>query len=166
MRWCYIRKNEGIGNILHALVGRWPILLLAAAGVLLLLFGGSSSGKESDSGGEDYMLAAEEYRQRIEDDVSKLCSRIDGAGEIMAVMVTLESGDEYVWAENVGSGGGVEVVISNKEGLLVERLMPEVRGVTVVCGGGGSIEVKKELTDALCAALGIPSNRIHISAGR
>lgn len=161
-----MNKEEGRFGFLRVLRGRWAIVALALAGVILLLLGGKGESVGGESEEADYMTAAEEYRQRLEGDLSALCSRISGAGEIVAVMVTLDCGDRYVWAENLGSGGSSDVVISNKEGLLVERQMPQVRGVSVVCVGGGDVGVKKELTDAISAALGIPSSRIHISEGR
>ena len=70
MRWCFIRSEEGARKYLRALRGRWPILLLAAAGLLLLLVGGNASGAEKSDTEGDYMTATEEYRRRIESDVS------------------------------------------------------------------------------------------------
>ena len=164
MRCCFIRSANGFFEYFRKMKGKLPILILAAAGVLLLLLGGGDGERESDRE-YDYMSAAEEYRLRLEGDVASLASRMRGVGEVYAVLITLEAGDEYVWAQNTGSGGSTDVVISNKEGLLVERKMPRVRGVSVVCSGGGSSQVKKELTDAISAALGVASSRIHISEG-
>jgi len=166
VRWCFIRNEEGVGASLRALSRRWPIFALVLIGVVLLILGGSvGEGSEEGTVG-DYMAEAEEYRAELEQDLAALCSQIRGVGEVSAVMITLEGGEEYVWAENSGSGGTSSVVISNKQGLLVERRMPEVRGVSLVCTGGGSDTVKKELTDAISAALGVPSSRIRICEGR
>ena len=159
MRWCFIR-NE----FFRALKGKWPILILALVGLILLLVGGGNASSGEGASEYDYMTEAEEYRRRIESDVTELCSKIKGVGGVSAVMVTLESGDRYVWAENVGSGGSTDLVISNKSGILVERQMPKVRGVTVVCVGGGNVSVRLELTKAISSALGISSGRIHVSA--
>lgn len=139
-------------------------MILAVVGLVLLLVGGSDISRDEGESDRDYMTAAEKYRRQIESDISLLCSKIKGVGGVSAVMVTLESGDQYVWAENVGSGGSTDVVISNKTGLLVERQMPKVRGVAVVCGGGGNASVRLEVTEAISSALGISSVRIHVSA--
>ena len=136
MRWCFISNEGGVFSKLRLAGGRLPILLLALAGAILLLLGGRGETGGGESVESDYMSAAEEYRGRLESDVSALCSRISGAGEIACVLITLESGDQYIWAENIGSSGSVDVVISNKTGLLVERQMPKVRGVSVVCSDG------------------------------
>ena len=117
-------------------LGRWKnrkgkllLALLALAGIALLLFGGIQS--KGGEGAEDYLINAETYRATMEKDLTELCRRIGGVGEI-TVFVTLESGEEYVFAADESASGGVDYVLKGGEGLLLYRKTPTVSGVAVV----------------------------------
>ena len=49
--------------------------------------------------------------------------------------------------------------------LLVSELMPQVRGVAVICEGGYDETVSEEINNAVTAALNITSTRVYISGG-
>ena len=78
---------------------------------------------------------------------------------LQIVFITLDSGEVSEYASN-GSG---HYVVSGGDGLLVSRKMPRICGVAVVCFGGERIEVRRELTELISAALNIGTNRIHVS---
>ena len=157
------KEKEGLVARLGVLLrgrGRAVILLILAVGVLLLLFGG----QETSEGDEDYARHREEYRQKTEERVAELCSRVRGVGRV-SVLITLESGEEYVYAKDESSGG-TDYVTGQSGGLLLTRRAPRVAGVAVVCDGGDSDAVKNELVTLLHAALDVPYSRISISPAK
>ena len=98
-----------------------------------------------------------------------LCAQVKGASNV-SVLLTLEAGSEYVYAQNSEISGTdrqkSEYVISSSSGspngLLVKENYPKICGIAVVCTGGDNIGVKKEITDLLSAAFNLPSNRIML----
>ncbi len=138
--------------------GRWVLLLLFAFGITLLLLG-RGGGEESAVSERDYFAAAEEYRAALEAELCELCSSIEGVGAV-SVTVTLENGEECVYAKNESTGS---YVTSSGEGLLLYKRLPTVRGVAVVCEGGDRDDVRLSVTEAVSTACGIGANKISIS---
>ena len=142
-------------------------LLIAAVGVcfgvLLLLFGGWEG--ETKGNGAESLPSAEEYRREIEDTLTVLCSRVEGAGNA-TVFVTLTGGYEYVYATD-GEGECVTVGNGSSERAVVRSVRPPtIGGVGVVCPGAADPRVKAALCELICASLSVGSNRVCIVAGR
>ena len=116
-------------------------LLLCALGVLLIAF--SAATATGDRGGDEVTL--EEYKKDLESELSELCSSVRGVGKCR-VMVTFERGEENTY----------------KGSSLVESKPPRVMGVSIVCRGADSDEVRRELVDMLSALFDIGSNRISV----
>ena len=157
------KEKEGCASRLGTLLrgkGRVLILLVLALGVLLLLFGGQETG----TGEGDYARHREEYRRETEERVAKLCALVRGVGRV-SVLITLEAGEEYVYAKDE-SNGGTDYVTGQSGGLLLTRRAPRVAGVAVVCDGGDSEAVKNELTTMLHALLDVPYGHISISPAK
>ncbi len=158
----------------------WIALCGIALGVILLLFGGSigelfSGEKEntpeaSDPDGQA-RLSMEDYRLAIEERICYICARVEGAGQVYAV-VNLAGGYEYVYAADIKTTtGGVSnqhIIIGsgNDERVvyLTERV-PEILGIGVVCSGGNDPRVQNEVTRLLSAAFGVGSNKIYVTGG-
>lgn len=120
----------------------------------------------------------QEYSRRLEERLISIISSIDGAGSTR-VMVTFESGGEDIYlhdsdyGENAASDGknSVErkdeyIIIdgsSGEQGIVVRRAEPKVRGVAVVCEGGGSEQVRVHIVDAVTALLDISSARVSVA---
>lgn len=114
------------------------ILLIAVGGLLILLsFGGTDTDSSSES------LA--DYKKRLENEIEELCSSVEGAGKCR-VTLTFEEGEsfEYKGSSVVGSAP------------------PKVLGVTVVCEGGGSSEVRSDISKAMVALFDIGTNRVCV----
>ena len=149
-------KNDGnLVRYFKNMKGKWTLLLLGVAGLALLLFG--SLGGEASPG--DSTAKTEDYRAALTAEVTLLVSEVRGAGEV-TVLLTLESGESRVYAEN-STGGTVTV---GGDGLIVESRPPRVVGVAVVCTGGADPAVRREISDLLAASLGVGAHRIKISA--
>lgn len=145
--------------------GKWPLVLLCLLGVALLLFGGwQQSGGGGESTQTDGRAETEAYRRMLEEELTALCSRVDGVGSL-SLMITLSGSEEAVYAADRDASGREDYVVQGGEGLLLSRRYPAVAGVAVVCRGGSDPTVVRELTSLICAALDIGASRVHISAG-
>lgn len=150
------------------------ILAIGLTGMLLILFSGSSSADknkpESPSSNEHVIYSECELAQQIE----KLIENIDGAGKCKA-MVSYSSYEETVYArnENQRSGNdgenqyvGEYIVLdsgSEENGLAVKILLPEIKGVAIVCQGGNNPVIKEQIISALSALFNISTNRISVA---
>lgn len=126
----------------------------------------------------------EEYRLQLEENLSELLSTVEGAGKVN-IMVTLESGEEnvYAWQEKTSRDEQTvsadlseqvsqrtsyenEIVMvgenGSKQALVEKTLQPSVQGVVVVCQGADDIKVVSNITNAVSVALNVPSNRICV----
>ena len=113
------------------------LLLFVGALLILLPF---STGKEEKS-----ELTLEEYKVDLEEEVASIASGVKGVGKCR-VLITFERG-----AQNTYKGGE-----------LIETRPPLVLGVTVVCDGADSDNVRVRLTDMITALFNIPSNRVAV----
>ncbi len=151
-----MRDELSILKYVKNLKGKWAICLLAVAGIMLLLLGGGMSAEKSaDSRAELY--SSEEYKAQLEGEVKTLCMQV--SGDISpTVTVTLESGEEYVYATRADGS----YITASGEAVLLYVKPPRVCGVAVVCRNGDIPEVKEKLTSLICALLNIGSNRVFV----
>ena len=153
------------------------VIIIGIIGVILLIASelipqGSKEKAESDDE-KTVSVSYSDYEKDIEQRLQNIISKIDGAGTV-SVMVTLDCTVESVYAqeqkETVGENQSREneyVIIKNSDGesgILLKTTQPQVRGVAVVCSGGGSAVVRQNITDTLTAVLGISAARVNISA--
>jgi len=89
-----------------------------------------------------------EHEQQLEEKLQKAIRAIDGVGEL-TIVVTLDSLSETVYSER---GTGVKTVIT-----------PKVRGVAIICEGGGDIVVKQKIVELTSRVLGINTTRISVT---
>ena len=177
------RDNEHIQRSVSAMKksGKlWIALIGVALGVLLLMFGGdlaeifdrdSDTNDATDPTTNQDRMSMESYRQAIEERVVWICAKVEGAGQVYAV-VNLSGGFEYVYASDIKSTtGGVSseyIVIGSGDGERVVYLserVPDILGIGVVCTGGSDPTVQKEVTALLSAAFGVGSNKIYVTGG-
>jgi stage III sporulation protein AG len=98
-------------------------------------------------------------------------------------MITLESGTEYVYAQEIRSSsdylhreGNLEeraerensyLLVEGKNGkeaLVLQEIQPKIKGVVVVCQGGKNSDVRQSVTQAVTVALNITSSRVYVTA--
>ena len=101
------------------------------------------------------------YKQQLE----QLIGQVDGAGKT-TVMLTLESGEETIYALDTLSGQTqsqqTHVLLEDGTALEETTHLPTVCGVAVVCEGGGDIRVAARITELVAALLDVPTNRICV----
>ncbi|MCL1902924.1 MAG: hypothetical protein FWF94_00715 [Oscillospiraceae bacterium] len=129
------------------------IIVYGGLALLLLIlisemFSGITGGSQKDSVGDDYIVNVADYETQLERELKRTLSAIDGIGEL-TIMVTLDSLSETVYAER---GASVKTVIT-----------PKVRGVAVICDGGGDIIVKQKIVELVSRVFGIATTRISVT---
>ena len=137
--------------------------LLVCMGLVGLLLLAVSSWLPADSSTQSAAPAA--MTAELETRLTALISRVEGAGKT-AVMVTLESGSESIYATDTDSdGSSTHVLLGSGEadGLVETVETPRVLGVAVVCEGGGSAAVQSRVTALVQALTGIGTNHITVA---
>lgn len=106
-----------------------------------------------------------EYQAQLENQLEHLISQMSGAGKT-TVMVTLETGEEAIYALDTQSGEmqsqQTHVLLEDGSALTETVCLPQVCGVAVLCEGGGDIRVAARITELVSALLDLPSNRICV----
>ena len=107
---------------------------------------------------------AADYATQLESRLTALISRVEGAGKT-AVMVTLESGSESIYATDTDAdGASTHVLRSGRADGLVETVQtPQVLGVAVVCEGGGNAAVQNRVTALVETLPGVGANHITVA---
>ena len=109
--------------------------------------------------------AAAQYQDQLEQRLEKLISQLYGAGHT-TVMVTLETGEETVYAVDTQTGElqqqETHVLLQDGSALAETTYLPQIRGVAVLCEGGGDVRVASRITELLRSLLDLPSNRICV----
>ncbi len=165
----FLKKKEGERESTGRLR---PLLLLGGAliGVGLLLFGGGIGGNEKEATlaaeSQESLDAIGDYQRALEEEIRALCQKVSGVDQV-TVAVTLEGGFETVYATE-GENGKYVIVGSGSAAspLVLMHTTPKITGVGVVCRGGSSPTVQRELTSLLSAAYDLPTNRIYVTEAK
>ena len=168
--------------------GKKIIMIAGFIGIALILI--SSFLPEKKTNDEYLNKKAEtetaDYTKELEQKLTDIICSINGVG-LSKVMVTLESGVEYVYAneekkntdkyEDITNDETIKyqqkddieqrVIIvdgpDGKEALLTTKIEPKIKGVIVVCEGGENPEVEEKVINAITVALDISSRKVCVS---
>ncbi len=145
------------------------LLLVAVFGGLLLVFGGNSS----NGGMLSENTANEEYISFVENKIEQMIKQVC-RGEV-TVIVTAESSEEYVYAENteemtensdgqtVRTSKSNQYAVINGQAVVKTVLKPKIRGIAVVCQGGDEPVLQYKIIKLLSCAYGISESKICVA---
>ncbi len=109
------------------------------------------------------------YRAQLEQQLTDLIEQIDGAGKTV-VMLTLENGEETVYALDTQSGQTqsqeTHVLLEDGSALAQTVYLPKICGAAIVCEGGGDVRIAARITELVSALLDLSSNRICVERRR
>lgn len=145
-------------------IGLFFLIVLAVIGMVLLVLGGNS-GKQSPTETVSEKDNVETYKKELEEEIRSLCKSVKGVKNV-TVTVTLESGFTSVYATEAGREGDNYVILgngSNAKALLISQETPEIRGIGIVCCGGGNDTIRQELIALLSATYHVSTNRIYVT---
>lgn len=142
--------------------------------------------EKTQSSAEAYESSEPEYVRNLENELSSILGKIQGAGRV-SVMITLKSGKEIIPAKDESvsdkttnekdTSGGTrtidekttddQVVFTSGQGgnskpLVIKELNPEVKGVIVVAEGAKDSKVKLMISQAVQTVLDIPAYRVTV----
>ncbi len=160
-------------ELLKKFKGKNFIYLLILTAVLLLLFSG---GKVTENKNTEIVKQENNYYEETSVRLENILSKIRGAGDV-SVMFVLENKGEVipVFNKKISSDVGNQrnetestAVLygqgSNEQPYISQEKNPEVSGIIVVAEGADNENVKIEIFEAVRALLGVPANRIKVSA--
>lgn len=145
------------------------ILIVIAAGLLLLLLPTDGSKDEKPAAEPDYDVFV---LDELEASIADALERISGVGKT-EVVLTLDRTTETVYQtdsreerDETSTSLESETVFESASGVqsavVRTRLYPDFRGALVVCEGAGSASIRLEVTRAVEALTGLPSDRITV----
>ena len=145
------------------------LLAIALLGAVLLIFGSDAEGGQIS--GEN--TANEEYISDVENKIEQMIKQVC-RGEV-TVIVTAESSEEYVYAENTeemtekNNGEAVRTSRSNQYAVINGQtviktvLKPKIRGIAVVCLGGDDPVLQYKIIKLLSCAYGVSEAKICVA---
>lgn len=148
------------------------LVVLGVAGMVLIALSEWLPRRSADTAPAAVTVTATQVEQALEQRISDLLSSVEGVGRCR-VMVTLESGEQAVYAadttRSAGDGGesASESYLtvdtdSGPVGLLITRVQPTVRGVVVVCAGAGDPAVCQRVQSVITTAFHISERRVCV----
>ena len=152
--------------------------------LVIILFGdfnlfAKSSSTTSVSSNEITYTTSLEYEKAMEDKLKNLIARIKGAGRV-DVMLTLDSGTSVVLASNdetktVSNGSSSTTTVSaspiilqqngSNMPLIVEEVIPRIKGVVIVSSGAKDVNVRLNILNAVQTLTGLTNSKIQILVG-
>jgi len=172
------KKNRTANKLLENEKYRKIVIFAGIAGIALIFISSFvPSGKKTETAKTTQEITAQEYETQLENNLTEIISQIQGAGNAK-VMITLEQTEENVYAtEDKKSGqtakdGSEEssektyLLVKNDDGsesaLALTQIQPVVKGVVVVCDGGGDPEIQQNIINAVTTALHVTSVRVCV----
>lgn len=146
--------------------GRNKLHWLVAIGLIGMVLIGLSEwrNKTPTEHRDDGSVSAQQVEEALERRITTLLSHVEGVGDCY-VMVTLEQGVQQVYASEKSSGSESVLTVSTDSGpvgLLITEIQPIIKGVVVVCDGGGDSEVRERVTAAVATAFNLSTRRVYV----
>lgn len=163
------------------------ILIVGICGIALIFLSSIlPKNKQSEPVKNENEKLVETYVYEMEQKLSEMVQSISG-GEKAQVIITLESGYEYIYANDTKqSNDSTEeavnenfktkqtddtqqnyVIVKDKNGsevaLKVTEYTPRVKGVVIVCERGNDDDMAQRITNAVTVALGLPSTSVYVT---
>lgn len=146
-----MEENKSMGKLRKLIdsdKARRIIIIAGIAGIALIFLSSyiDFDGAADSASQEEFSVTT--YSTEIESDLQSVISDIEGAGETK-VLLTMENSVEYVYLD--------DSTTKTKE------IEPVIRGVLVVCEGGGDPVVVERITEAVTKALDISTAKVCIT---
>lgn len=144
---------------------RSTLVLLLGGIAMILMLGAELLPSEKKTARQASVFSSADYQQQLETQLEELISQMNGAGKT-TVMVTLETGEETVYALDTRMGEAQEqkthVLLDDGTALTETIYLPQVCGVAILCEGGADVRIIAHITEMVSSLFDIPSNRVCV----
>ena len=162
------------------------LVIIGVCGIALIFVSSLFTGATDDSVAQNTTstYTVEQYQQELQGNIENIVKGITG-DDSPTVVVTLESGIRYSYASadetdtSIATGSAsdqsseskkqsyitVKTADGGERALIVTEIMPQIRGVAIICKGGNIEQTAEKIKNAVTAALNITSKRVYISGG-
>ena len=181
-----MKQNKTVQNFMDKVLPKLKnglLLMVAAILLIVLVFVNQFSGKnEKPETGSETASTGEDFIKQTEDKLKAALEAVTGVGSCQ-VVVTLESGKENIYAveeksSSSNSTSGDKTQSSqdlqksyktidgskNESPVIIKELSPQIKGVAVICDGGGNNAIKNTITEIVSKLLGVSSDKIAIAS--
>lgn len=168
------------------------IIIAGLLGIAIIFISSFFDGGEQGETGQIYTETIDSsqttdlFKQKTEQELAEIISSIEGAGTTK-VMVTVDSTSEYVYAtddkssiqEDTDRSDGaiteksdinseksyitVKLSDGTEQAIVLKQIEPQVRGVLVVCEGGGDPVISGRVLESVTKSLGLSSTKVFIA---
>ena len=162
------------------------LVIIGVCGIALIFVSSLFTSATDDSVTQNTTstYTVEQYQQELQSNIENIVKGITG-DDNPTVVITLESGIKYSYASadetDTSSATGstsdqsseskkqsyitVKTADGGEQALIVTEIMPQIRGVAIICKGGNIEQTAEKIKNAVTAALNITSKRVYISGG-
>ena len=149
------------------------LLWIGLAGIFLIALSEIFPREKGKDTADSVTVSGDQVEAALEQRITALLRQVEGVGSCR-VMVTLESGSRAVYAADTVSATGADGSVSLSEsylkvetdtgpvGLLLTHVQPTVKGVAVVCDGGGNAAVQQRVIQVVSTAFHISERRVCV----
>ena len=164
--------------------GRW-IFIIGIFGIALIFLSTVFDGGTGKSTSAANAQTSDEYSEILEKKIFGIVSSITGDKNV-TVAVTLESGSEYVYANNTNKSTDLAetqndsqttvkqndsteeqyIIIDSGDGesaLVVTEKLPRIRGVVIVASGADNEQIRQAIVNSVTTALDISSRKVYVT---
>lgn len=163
--------------------GRW-IFAIGALGIALIFLSGFFEPKVAETAAVTHSTG-QQYSEQLEQKIGNIVCGITGDKKVK-VAVTLESGSEYVYANNTNKSTDLatteageqtttkqndstkeEYIIINsgngEQALVVTERLPKIKGVVIVADGVDDEQTRQSIITAVTTVLDISSRKVYVA---
>ena len=149
------------------------LLWIGLAGIVLIALSEIFPREKDTDTAASVTVSGDQVEAALEQRITALLRQVEGVGSCR-MMVTLESGSRAVYAADTVSATGADGSVSLSEsylkvetdtgpvGLLLTHVQPTVKGVAVVCDGGGNAAVQQRVIQVVSTAFHISERRVCV----
>jgi stage III sporulation protein AG len=162
------------------------LIIIGVLGIALIFLADLFSPKASTTNQISVNSDSNQYITDNEKKLKKFIEEIEGAGKC-EVMITLDSGSEYIYAtekrvnQNTvkdkstnGESNEIREDIENKtivlndsnggeKPLIIKEIQPKIKGVAIICEGGDRALVKNRIIEVVTSLLDVPTNKVCVN---
>lgn len=161
--------KSGLNEVFKKYVNNKSLYIIIIIGIVFMLFSGTPK-TQKDNITQSYGAYTDEVR------LQEILSKIDGVGKVYVMVTyygTTTSDIAFEKKQNTTSSRDEtakseenSVITSGNTPLVKGIVYPKAKGVVVIADGAENLRIKKDITDAVVAALDVAAYKVCVLEGK